>query len=611
MAGIWSQSPPPVRPGLYINFETVGAEAVPAGNNGIVGLPFTADWGPVGEFTDITSDTVYRNIYGPNNYGTSWLVQDALRGGALRVLGYRIYDGDPEDGKSDIELETDNASLTVSTLQDGSGAQNEEQEIAYAVTASGGSFTISFTGTAASPIAAQTTAAIGYDASAAAVQAALEDLAGIAPGDVNVTGGSLTGAPIVVEFTGTYALTDMEDLTVNGANLTGGEVVVNFVAKYAGTRGDNLRIVVRENPLSASKTDVLIFETNELREKYVYDDTDHADLVAQINDASNGSAFVVASLDTGHSEYGGLYTTEIKKDPTGTYMSGGDNGDGGITVSTYIDPLGVLDMFERHGGFDVFTLDAVSDTSIIDGLKDWVVDMNEKGNYVMAVIGGDSSDTLSSAVSRSETIDIEHIVNVGVTRLNVTDASGTTVERSTCEMTARVAGAIAGAGINRAITFVDLSAPDSVVELANPMTKDEIEEAINAGVVVFTKRGARTVIEDGVTSFTSFTTERDRTFGNIKSVRTMHQIGRDFNELVEGGFIGQTNNNAATRSALISAVLGYLQNLEAQGALVNGSRVLLDDRFNNEGENVYLLLLVQFGRELKRVLMTLRAPLLS
>ena len=91
----------------------------------------------------------------------------------------------------------------------------------------------------------------------------------------------------------------------------------------------------------------------------------------------------------------------------------------------------------------------------------------------------------------------------------------------------------------------------------------------------------------------------------------MQQIGRDFNELIENGFIGVTNNNAATRSSLISAVGGYLTNLEDQGALIKGSQVVLDDRFNNLGDSVHLLLLVQFGRELKRVLMTLRAPILA
>jgi hypothetical protein len=200
---------------------------------------------------------------------------------------------------------------------------------------------------------------------------------------------------------------------------------------------------------------------------------------------------------------------------------------------------------------------------------------------------------------------------LGRTDLKVTYPDGSTVVRRTAAMTPRVAGQIAAAGITRAITFANMSTPDSPVEIVTPLTKEEVEDAITTGVIVFTKRGTRVVVEDGVTTFTSFTTEKDGTFGSIKSVRTMQQIGRDFNELIEGGFIGTSNNNAATRSSLITTITAYLRNLENQGALVNGSQVLLDERYNNVGDSVHLLLLCQFGRELKRVLLTLRAPILS
>jgi hypothetical protein len=609
MGGIWGSSTP-IRPGLYLNFETTGTDAVPAGNSGIVGLPITADWGPVGEFVEISSDAQYRSVFGPNNYGKSYLVQEAFRGGALRVLAYRMADP-TQVAASELDLTDDAATYAVVETTTGGVGQDEVQTLSSTVPAVGGDFTLSFTGTVAAPIATQTTAAIPYNASAAAVQAALEALPGIDPGDVTCAGGPLPGSPITITFGATYTEEDMNLLVVNSAGLLGGDTILNLTAKYAGTRGDSLRVVIRPNPLNNARKDVQVYEGAELREKYTYNATDHAALVAQINDPTDGSTLVVATLNAAHPEYPGPYTVELADMLTGTYLTGGDNGDAGLTVADYTDPLGVFDMFERRGGFDVFTLPDESDPGLISSLIQWTESLNEEGTYVMAVVGGDSDELLGTAVTRSDSADSEWLVNVGRTDLKVAYPDGTTVVRRTAAMTPRVAGLIAAAGINRAITFADLSTVDSPVEVVTPLTKEEIEEAITSGVIVFTKRGPRVVVEDGVTTFTSYTTEKDATFGSIKSVRTMQQIGRDFNEIVESGFIGVTNNDTATRNALISAVKRYLADLEGRGALIRGSQVLIDERFINTGDTVHLLLLVQFGRELKRVLMTLRAPILT
>jgi|HubBroStandDraft_3_1064219.scaffolds.fasta_scaffold15019_2 subtilisin family serine protease len=62
---------------------------------------------------------------------------------------------------------------------------------------------------------AQTTATLTFDATASQVQAALDALAAIEPGDVAVTGGPLPGAGIVVSFQGQYLHKEIEPLTVN------------------------------------------------------------------------------------------------------------------------------------------------------------------------------------------------------------------------------------------------------------------------------------------------------------------------------------------------------------------------------------------------------------
>lgn len=83
---------------------------------------------------------------------------------------------------------------------------------ALAVDATGGTFTLTFSG--------QTTAAIAYNASAATLQTALENLSNIGVGDVTVAKPSAGNWTIT--FGGALADTNVAQITTNAASLTGG-----------------------------------------------------------------------------------------------------------------------------------------------------------------------------------------------------------------------------------------------------------------------------------------------------------------------------------------------------------------------------------------------------
>lgn len=105
----------------------------------------------------------------------------------------------------------------------GGALSNEVQTVT--VDATGGTFTLTFSG--------QTTSAIAENASAATVLAALEALSNIAPGDVTVTGSA--GGPYTVTFKGVYANTNVPLMTANAGSLTGGASTV--VVAVAATSG--------------------------------------------------------------------------------------------------------------------------------------------------------------------------------------------------------------------------------------------------------------------------------------------------------------------------------------------------------------------------------------
>jgi PKD repeat protein/glucose/arabinose dehydrogenase/type 1 glutamine amidotransferase len=79
--------------------------------------------------------------------------------------------------------------------------------------ATGGTFTLTFNG--------QTTAQIPYNATAAQLQTALEDLSNIAPGDILAAGGPVSTANVTINFRGAYAQQNVNQITGSGAALTG------------------------------------------------------------------------------------------------------------------------------------------------------------------------------------------------------------------------------------------------------------------------------------------------------------------------------------------------------------------------------------------------------
>ena len=134
---------------------------------------------------------------------------------------------------------------------------NESQTVRV-LNATGGTFTLTFNG--------QTTAPIAFNATAAAVQTALEGLANVEPGDVVATGGPVNTANVTVNFRGQYTQVNVPQMTSDGSGLTGTTPTITHSTTQEGDffqapfvdarrsalntndlRGKALRIRVNEN----------------------------------------------------------------------------------------------------------------------------------------------------------------------------------------------------------------------------------------------------------------------------------------------------------------------------------------------------------------------------
>jgi hypothetical protein len=138
----------------------------------------------------------------------------------------------PNLGPGDVALEGGFAPWEVRFSGSRSGQDVPQVTATYsevqqlAVRADGGTFTLSFDG--------ETTAAIPLNASAAAVQAALEALPGIAPGEIEVGGAQFVSVPggsfansMRIVFSGSLAQSDVPAISVDGSSLSGFETIAS------------------------------------------------------------------------------------------------------------------------------------------------------------------------------------------------------------------------------------------------------------------------------------------------------------------------------------------------------------------------------------------------
>lgn len=210
---------------------------------GGVSVTTTQAGGVVNEIQDVAHSPSDQGKYRFNGWNTGFIhpansaaqVQSSLESlpsiGAGNVLVTKTNPGDggatfrvtfvgalAGANQSEMTIVEATGTITVTTVQNG-GLQNEKQQVTLTGGPTGGTFTLTFQG--------QTTAGIARNADAATVDAALEALANIGAGQVAVTGGPGPSTAWVVEFTGTLASTDVQQMTGSGASLTGGSVNVS------------------------------------------------------------------------------------------------------------------------------------------------------------------------------------------------------------------------------------------------------------------------------------------------------------------------------------------------------------------------------------------------
>jgi len=255
----------------------------------------------------------------------------------------------------------------------------------------------------------------------------------------------------------------------------------NVLANYGGQKGNEVTIQVTENVLDSKKRDVVTYVGTDIVDKQVVTDVKELKQNKYVSFSGEGEVTITA----------------------GVTLSGGKNG-----VPSVADYTAFLEAAETEY-FDVIALP--NDTS--EQLKATFVAFvkrlrDDQGRKVQGVLPNYAADH-------------EGIINV---------TSGVLLEDGTeitpAKATAWVAGASAGANFNQSLTFVEY---EGAVDTLERLDNDQVEYRLSQGEFLFTfdARDRTVSVEKDINSLTSYTTEKNKTFGKNKIIRVLDAINND------------------------------------------------------------------------------------
>ncbi|WP_342497845.1 phage tail sheath family protein [Bacillus sp. FSL L8-0654] len=255
----------------------------------------------------------------------------------------------------------------------------------------------------------------------------------------------------------------------------------NVLANYGGQKGNEVTIQVTENVLDSSKRDVVTYVGTDIVDKQVVTDVKELKQNKYVSFSGEGEVTITA----------------------GVTLSGGKNG-----VPSVADYTAFLEAAETEY-FDVIALPNNTSEQLKATFVAFVKRLrDDQGRKIQGVLPNYAANH-------------EGIINV---------TSGVLLEDGTeitpAKATAWVAGASAGANFNQSLTFVEY---EGAVDTLERLDNDQVEYRLSQGEFLFTfdARDRTVSVEKDINSLTSYTTEKNKTFGKNKIVRVLDAINND------------------------------------------------------------------------------------
>lgn len=309
---------------------------------------------------------------------------------------------------------------------------------------------------------------------------------------------------------------------------------LTITAKYNGTRGNDISITVIADPDNEGSFTVQTVVDGAV--KHTQTGKTVADLQGNDWVVFSGTGDLAASA--------------------GTSLSGGN--DGTVSSAAYSTFLTALEPYT----FNVLIYDGTDSmvqAAYVAFIKRMRDDLGKKCQAVMAGVESNSDAVIS--------------VRNGV---KLSDGTVMTAQRATWW----VGGAEAGANYSESLVYAQY--PDAV-NVSPRLTASEIDEALSKGQIVFFEEFGSVKVVSDINTLTAYTPDKGEAFGLNQVIRTLDTIANDVYKNFSQNYIGKIQNNAPGRDLLKAWIVGYLNEIQANGGIQN---FVADDVIVEAGEAI-------------------------
>ena len=143
-----------------------------------------------------------------------------------------------------------------------------------------------------------------------------------------------------------------------------------------------------------------------------------------------------------------------------------------------------------------------------------------------------------------------------------------------------VGGAEAGANYSESLVYAQY--PDAV-NVSPRLTSSEVDEALSKGQIVFFEEFGSVKVVSDINTLTTYTPDKGEAFSLNQVIRTLDTIANDVYKNFSQNYIGKIQNNAAGRDLLKAWIVGYLNEIQANGGIQN---FVADDVVVEAGEAI-------------------------
>lgn len=349
-----------------------------------------------------------------------------------------------------------------------------------------------------------------------------------------------------------------------GANASGTIGTLTVTALYEGIRGNDITIVVHEDP----DTEGTYVVSTVVDGRTVDEQT-----VTKISELSSNSW-------VSFSGSGDTFT-----ETAGTALTGGKD----PTVSN-ADYSAFLTALEKYM-FDIVVYDG-TDPIAIQAFASFVKRISERvGQKCQAVMAG------------ADSCNTEWVISVG-NGVKLSDGTVLSPQQATWWL----GGAEAGAPYNQSLTYSRY--PDAA-EASPKLTDTEIEDAIKKGKIVFIDTFDATKICTDINTLTSYTVDKQKCFAKNRVMRVLNQFCNDVYKQFSLYYIGKTDNNDDGRNLLKGWIVGYLNEMQANGGIQNFKSDDVDVLPGNEIDAVIVNVGIQPVDSIEKIYMTVNVSVNS